>query len=291
MSQTTNGTKNPIIIIGAPRSGTNMLRDVLSSIDGISTWPCDEINYIWRHGNKRFASDELLPEHATPQVCKYIRQQFDLLAKKTGATTIVEKTCANALRLGFVDKIFPDAKYIVIQRDGLDVVGSALKRWKAPLDFKYIAKKARYVPKTDLLYYGSNYLLNRIYKLFSKNKELPVWGPVIDRLNELKQSRTVEEICTLQWKSSIDNTRRDLENIHRSRVFTLRYENFVKEPTEEFAKLVGFLEIDPDSTLASKALSKINESSVNKGRLFLGETRCTHLSGLIEKQLKQCGYV
>ena len=129
-----------------------MLRDTLTSIDGISTWPCDEINYIWRHGNKRFASDELLPEHATPQVCKYIRHQFDLLAKKMGTATIVEKTCANALRLGFVDKIFPDAKYIVIQRDGLDVVGSALKRWKAPLDFKYIAKKARYVPKTDLLY-------------------------------------------------------------------------------------------------------------------------------------------
>jgi len=281
----------PIIIIGAPRSGTNMLRDVLTSIDGISTWPCDEINYIWRHGNKRFASDELLPEHATPKVCKYIRQQFDLLAKKTGATIIVEKTCANALRLGFVDKIFPDAKYIVIQRDGLDVVGSALKRWKAPLDFKYIAKKARYVPKTDLLYYSSNYLLNRIYKLFSKNKELSVWGPVIDGLNELKQSKTVEEICTLQWKASIDNTRRDLENIHRSRVFTLTYENFVKDPIEEFARLVGFLDIDPDSTHATKSLSKINESSVNKGRLFLGETRCIHLSGLIEKQLKQCGYV
>jgi hypothetical protein len=268
-----------------------MLRDVLTSIDGVSTWPCDEINYIWRHGNKRFVSDELLPEHATPQVCKYIRQQFDLLAKKMGTAIIVEKTCANALRLGFVDKIFPDAKYVLIYRDGLDVVGSALKRWKAPLDFKYIAKKARYVPKTDLLYYGSNYLLNRIYKLFSKNKQLSVWGPVIDGLNELKQSRTVEEICTLQWKSSIDNTRRDLENIHHSRVFTLTYENFVKDPIEEFAKLAGFLEIDPDSTLASKALSKINESSVNKGRLFLGETRCKHLGGLIEKQLKQCGYV
>jgi len=34
-----------IIIVGAPRSGTNMLRDVLTSFDGVCTWPCDEINY------------------------------------------------------------------------------------------------------------------------------------------------------------------------------------------------------------------------------------------------------
>ena len=37
----------PVIIIGAPRSGTNMLRDILTNFEGIETWPCDEINYIW----------------------------------------------------------------------------------------------------------------------------------------------------------------------------------------------------------------------------------------------------
>ena len=42
------------MIIGAARSGTNMLRDVLTSLDGVDTWPCDEINYIWRHGNIRW---------------------------------------------------------------------------------------------------------------------------------------------------------------------------------------------------------------------------------------------
>ena len=53
-----------VIIIGAPRSGTNILRDVLTSFDGICTWPCDEINYIWRHGNAKYPSDELLAANA-----------------------------------------------------------------------------------------------------------------------------------------------------------------------------------------------------------------------------------
>ena len=100
----------PVIIIGAPRSGTNMLRDVLTSLPGVATWPCDEINYIWRHGNVRYPSDELRPDMARTAVRKYIRKQFDWVAGKYQAHTGVEKTCANSLRVGFVDRVVPDAK-------------------------------------------------------------------------------------------------------------------------------------------------------------------------------------
>ena len=37
----------PIIIIGAPRSGTNILRNTLTTFFEIGTWDCDEIPYIW----------------------------------------------------------------------------------------------------------------------------------------------------------------------------------------------------------------------------------------------------
>ena len=52
----------PLVIIGAARSGTNMLRDLLSSLEPFATWPCDEINYIWRHGNREFETEEFTPE-------------------------------------------------------------------------------------------------------------------------------------------------------------------------------------------------------------------------------------
>src|SRR5687767_12207692 len=88
----------PIVIIGAPRSGTNMLRDALTSCDCAATWPCDEINAIWRHHNARFPSDELQPAQATHSVKRYVRNAFKRLAHRTGAHLIVEKTCANSLR-------------------------------------------------------------------------------------------------------------------------------------------------------------------------------------------------
>ena len=76
-----SSTKN-IIIIGAPRSGTNMLRDVLTSINGIETWPCDEINYVWRHGNVFYPSDEIPVENASPAVKRYIQKSFKLAKNK-----------------------------------------------------------------------------------------------------------------------------------------------------------------------------------------------------------------
>ena len=86
----------PVIIIGAPRSGTNMLRDVLLGIDKVCSWPCDEINYIWRHGNVRYPSDEFPASLATPAVSAYIRRAFDKAALNFDGDVVLEKTCHNA---------------------------------------------------------------------------------------------------------------------------------------------------------------------------------------------------
>ena len=167
----------PIIIIGAGRSGTNMLRDILTKIQEFGTWPCDEINYIWRRGNVRYPSDEFDVEQATEPIKKFIRRAFNRIAQKRGLKYVVEKTCANSLRVSFVERVFPEAKFIFIVRDGRDVVESALKRWVAPLDIPYIIKKARYIPLTDIPYYSIRYLWHRIYRVFSKINRVSFWGP------------------------------------------------------------------------------------------------------------------
>ena len=110
----------PVVIIGAPRSGTNMLRDVLCRVPGLGTWPCDEINYIWRHGNVRYSSDEFTVDMARPIVRRSIQRRFAEQQKLH--RVVVEKTCANSLRVPFVDKVIPQARYVFIVRDGIDAV-------------------------------------------------------------------------------------------------------------------------------------------------------------------------
>ena len=63
---------NPILIIGAARSGTNMLRDILSQLPNHTTWDCDEINPIWRHGNINHPNDVFTAEMAHPNTIKYL---------------------------------------------------------------------------------------------------------------------------------------------------------------------------------------------------------------------------
>ena len=45
------------------------------------------------------------------------------------------------MRVSYVDKILPNAKFIFIYRNGIDVTISAEKKWKEGLDRKNIFKK------------------------------------------------------------------------------------------------------------------------------------------------------
>ncbi|WP_404455394.1 sulfotransferase [Virgibacillus necropolis] len=265
-------TYTPVIIIGAGRSGTNMLRDTLTKIDGVNTWPCDEINYIWRHYNVSHPTDEFTREMATKKVKNYIQHEFDKMASESNTSHLLEKTCANSLRAGFVHEIYPSAKYIHIIRDGRDVVESAKKRWTASLEPSYISQKVKYVPKSDLPYYGFKYFTNRIYKLFSKENRLAYWGPNFNGLEELlRQNVTLEEVCAHQWKQSVDRATEAFETIPKDQVYTVYYEDLTKEPIRYLKSICDFLNIDYTNELLSSITSEINNKSVGKGKSKLSE--------------------
>lgn len=279
-----------VIIIGAPRSGTNMLRDMLTEIDGVETWPCDEINYIWRHGNISFPSDQLTAREARPNVIKYIQKQFSSFKKKSNAKVIVEKTCANSLRVDFVNKVIPNAKYIFIVRDGIDVVGSAKLRWTAPLDILYILKKVKYVPLTDLPFYAGRYFWHRLYKLFSKEKRLAYWGPTLPNMKEMCEQDTLLQICAKQWKACLNIAEKQLSEINSQQVYKISYENFVANPKDEFNKIAEFLGFYLDDPLLNRISSKVSNRSVGKGKKALMSNELNEFIDIISSDLDRLGY-
>lgn len=280
----------PVIIIGAPRSGTNMLRDILCELPGVATWPCDEINYIWRHGNVEQETDEFCAERVSPSVKKFIRNEFDNFAKKGNLNVLVEKTCANSLRVPFIEKIVPEAKYIFIVRDGIDVVGSAMLRWTAELDIPYILKKVRYVPISDLPYYGFRYFGSRLYKLVSGQKRLSFWGPQFNGLHEALKNYSLEEVCALQWQRCVDLSEEAFSGMPEDRVVKVKYEDFVTKPAEELIRILVALNIPFEATEVEASVRLVSARSLGKGRKALNQNQLKAVSSLVSDTLQRYGY-
>ena len=280
-----------VILVGAPRSGTNMLRDVLTSINGVFTWPCDEINYIWRHGNVWYPSDEIPAERANPAVKNYIQQRFSDIQEKYSANVVVEKTCANSLRVTFVDAVVPSAKYIFIYRDGIDATGSAKERWTAKLDIPYLLEKVRFVPKADLPYYAVRYFWARIYRLISSEKRLAFWGPKLDNMQEILQKHSLNEVCALQWQRCVDKADEALSAMPEGKVIRVCYEDFVQQPGKELGRILEFLGKDVPEADIAEAVKDVSPRSLGKGRKALGESEVANLEKLVGDSLKRYGYL
>ena len=277
----------PVIIIGAARSGTNMLRDVMVRLPGCGTWPCDEINYIWRHGNRDVPTDEFQPLMATPKVRGFIRRAFERQARQQALATLVEKTCANALRVAFVARVFPEARFVYIHRDGRDVVASAIRRWTAPLDLPYILRKARYVPLGDVPYYASRYLWNRVYRLRSRHKRLAFWGPRFEGMEEALRSYPLAGVCALQWQRSVWKAESDLARLGPARVHAVAYEQFVTSPVSEMKRLACFLDREISAAEAATLTAGVSARSLDKWRKHLADEEIELVETLLEDTLNR----
>ena len=279
----------PAVIIGAPRSGTNMLRDVLTGLPGFTTWPCDEINPVWRHGNRDHPSDELTAAHATPEVRAYIQGYFDKARRRYEGPAVVEKTCANSLRVEFVRSVKPSARYVFITRDGLDAAPSAMKRWDAPLDLRYAVAKARFTPVGDVPHYGVRFLANRLRGRQRPAKKVAHWwGPRLDDAVELMAARPLDEICMVQWSRCVEASLRGLAGLSDDQLHHVRYEEFVARPQDGLRGLLGFLG-RPDA-YDERAVVAISAGSVGKGRRSLGEEARARLNAVGGETLTRLGY-
>jgi len=283
----------PVVIIGAGRSGTNALRDMLTRLPLFSTWACDEINPIWRHGNALWPTDEIPPECARPVVRRYIRRAFLRLWRQTGNPRfVVEKTCANSLRIPFVDAVLPEARYLYIVRDGTDVVASACRRWQGELEvpgLKYFMAKLRYAPLCDLPLYGFSFMKNRLALLFGGRRRLGTWGPQFAGMDNYVDAG-LEELCARQWIACVLQSDLAFESIDSNRVLALRYEDLAAEPAATLSAILSFLDANAAEADIATAVAPITNFAVGKGRRLLHALH-PEIRALMERPMRAHGYV
>ncbi|MBU2167321.1 MAG: sulfotransferase [Alphaproteobacteria bacterium] len=283
----------PLVIVGAGRSGTNALRDALTRLSGFATWPCDEINPIWRHGNLDWPNDEIPPERATPAVRRSVRNAFRRIWRQQGRPEfVVEKTCANTLRVPFVDSILPEARYIHIVRNGIDIVASAQKRWRGELEMPglpYFLAKARYAPIGDLPRYAVSALRNRLAVRLGRKEHFDSWGPRFQGIEALSDA-PLDEIVARQWAACVRASDEAFSAIEPGRVLQLRYEDFTNDPAGSLTLVARWLgTAHADDALASAA-SSVRATSVGKG-MALAETLPAAVRNVLDAPMRAHGYL
>ncbi len=283
----------PIFIIGAPRSGTKMLRELLK-IHPQVIGELHEQERVWSFGNRHRASKALNARDVTPKIRRYIRNHFENKKAKNPDKVIVDKNVANSLRVGFVHEIFPSSPIIHIIRDGRDALCSARIRWQNTLDIKYILEnkilKNRDFPIKELPFFIQRELKWKLQKLISRKKHVKWWGPKFDDIEILSKNYTLTELCGIQWSRCVESTLQGLEGLDQKLCHTVKYEDLVIKPEECMKEICEFLSLPFNKALGDEFSQYTNSSSIGRWKKDLTSEELTLLDRHIGNTLAKTGY-
>lgn len=252
-----------VVLVGAARSGTKILRDTLATAPGVAAVPYD-INYIWRLGNEDAPDDALGVDRLRTAKVHKIRDY--LKRRQGGAAHLVEKTVATPLRLPFVDAVLPEAKYVFLVRNPIDVVESAMRQWLATPNWRYSVKKAISYPWLAAPGYAARQVAFAGRRVLGTSQAVPPWGPVYPGMNDdLAAGMPIVEVCAKQWNACNALALEGFEQIGKTPV-VVRYEDFAHNPDQVVNALSGQLGVLP---APQQALAVVSPETIGGGSLHL----------------------
>lgn len=223
----------PVFIIGAPRSGTSMLFSILRRSRDLTSWLTGESHEVWERdfhpaltGWKSNALDADEPDVAA---VGRIKRSFFLAAG--GRKRFIDKTPRNALRVGFIDALFPDAQFVFLTRDGRENVNSLINAWRTGRYRTYALDRPHSIPGVD-----PNWWKFTLYEGW----ELDTSGPL-------------EVVCAKQWMHSYDHALASFEGIDSSRWVKVAYEDIVDDPVSASRDIMGWLGLEFTHSVRAQA--------------------------------------
>jgi hypothetical protein len=217
----------PVFIIGCGRSGTTVLGNALGKHPDVTY--LNEPRHLWtaaypqtdiwstraaEHGGRL----DLGRDDVDDSRSRRLHDLFHCETRALGAPVLVEKLPANNFRLPFVDAVFPDARYVHILRNGLEV-----------------ARSIERMADRDC-WYGENG-----YK----------WGRLVDYCRARDDYRELPDLCStdflrglLEWRVSVDAALSFLDRVPE-RALQITYAGFIDEPVATVETIERFLGLEP----------------------------------------------
>ena len=280
--------KNPILVMGAPRSGKKVTSEVLSLHPQVSAFPC-EMTYAWRHGHGRLPYDSLQPETATPRIVRYLQRVF-AGAARPDSPRVVDRTDHNVVRMEYVRKVFPDCVILHLVRDARASVASAMQRRKRHPGWKYLLQKAASVPLTDIPQLAVLYGWDVVRSRMGKERYRKLWGirtPTTVR-HEAESALSVK--CAVQWRECVSIGLASQSRFRNGRDLVIRYEEMVQNPIDVFREVFAVAELDWTKQTENWIRANVRQDSLELWKENLTREDLRLIEPFIGELMDELGY-
>ncbi|WP_162558659.1 sulfotransferase family protein [Robertkochia solimangrovi] len=249
----------PVFLIGCGRSGTTILGETLGKHSDISY--LNERRDLWHQAYPEFDiwSDNVENPKLIAEKKDHINAKTDLLQflfhkeqVKDRCKVLLEKLPINNFRLEFLNEAFPDAKYIYLHRNGLEVATSIEK----------LANAGNW--------YGENSSKWKLLNDLIKNNE---------EFQDFKLDNFEKGL--LEWRFSLERSEMFFESSNPANLHRLSYKSFIDNPEFQLKMIFDFLELDLDV----KELKMMAESINRKSKIIHEITDKERLLGGVNLEL------
>ena len=242
------GVRRPIFIIGCGRSGTTILGTALSQHREVTY--LNEPRYLWFSA---YPKTDVWSIKAKARKGKLLLTETDIEQRKSNKlsrlfryetiisrrSVLIEKLPINNFRLNFIQQIFPDARFIHIYRNGLEVAKSIEK----------LSEQGHW--------FGS-----KSYK----------WEQLVDYSMNLDDVHNLTALCTtyfdkglLEWRLSTESAVTFLRSLSDNTFFELNYDQFLADPVKSVSQIFDFIGVDNDPKVKDFVLTNVARRSSKLG--------------------------
>lgn len=298
-----------VFIIGSPRSGTTVLGEILDKHSQISQWY--EPYFVWDYYFRTFAHDERAAEDAEAKVKRQIYIDFCKYKRKRKCLVLVDKSPRNSLKISFILKVFSDAHFIHILRDGRDVTLSINKEWlrrrnivqnpygKGKFNYReafrvlkrFMERQPYLKDKVRALWFETHgHFLNNGKHLnrLRWNGEIG-WGPRFRNWEEIYWQSSLLEFNAHQWVNCVTSIKRDWSLIDERKRLEIRYEDLITYPTDCIQGILHFLSVGNDRKFF-EFIPRLKSDNFNKWKSEFTRKQLNQIHPILTPSLLEFGY-